>query len=840
MTIIFSPKEINLDAETDSLQILSDDVTDFKWGKSPVQRTIDELLNYGIINLDKPANPTSHEVVSFVKKILNIPRAGHSGTLDPKVTGVLPTALGKATRILDTLLLAGKEYVCNMRLHKDVDEKKIEQIMKDYIGDIYQRPPMRASVKRVLRVRRIYDTEIIEIEERDVLFRISCQAGTYIRKYCLHPETQILTLKGTISAFEFYKSPNTIFSFNNGEVHEKNPSAVQEIVSPSKLIKITMDSGVSFKVTPDHEILKSTYNGYDMTEAADLKAGDYLVKSLEIPFLSEKIVISDLLDDEYLIDQEDIKEKCKDAIMSKYGSIREMSRILNIDRKPFLTNSDISIKIKHLKQAEIYEEVKEQIFRFKTTRGKSLELKELDETFFYLLGLIASDGNNTKEENTKRYTRLIFNNTKKQLIDKFAKLYQKIFPDVDFSIRKDKNDVWCLSTSNSLMATIAASLGIKSPKKESDFSPLLKIESNLLKSYLRGYFDGDGSAYIKKYKNQVKSRISLYTVSKEEALVLHKILLKLKIENKIFSKKRKLNDYNFKIYEVSIGNIGAEHRFIDEIGTNHPDKKNKLKRIRSINQNHEYGDKLHIGLHYHQELVKFKTELKKLMGGNLNRLLNNKLPITRNFYKKASQHVELLPMDNFVIEKIKRVSIVKGTRYVYDMTVPETHNFLIETGYVSSNCHDIGQSLSCGAHMKELRRTKSGPFTEDEFLSSLQDLYDAFSLYKEENNEIPLRNIILPMEYGITHLPKIIVKDSAIDPLCHGAPLGLPGVSKFSKNFTSGELISILSLKHELVAFGETQMNAKDLEEKESGLVASVKRVLMPIGTYQSRKKDIS
>ncbi len=338
MTITFSPKEINLDPDSNSLKIISDDVTDFRWGKLPIQRTIDELLNYGIINLDKPANPTSHEVVSFVKKILNIPKAGHSGTLDPKVTGVLPTALGKATRILDSLLLAGKEYVCNMRLHKDVDEEKIKQIMKEYVGDIYQRPPMRASVKRVLRVRRIYNTEIIDIEGRDVLFQISCQAGTYIRKYA----------------------------------------------------------------------------------------------------------------------------------------------------------------------------------------------------------------------------------------------------------------------------------------------------------------------------------------------------------------------------------------------------------------------------------------------------------------------------------------------------------------------HDIGQSLSCGAHMKELRRIKSGPFTEDDFLSSLQNLYDAWSLYKEENEEIPLRNIILPMEYGIKHLPKIIVKDSAIDPLCHGAPLGLPGVSKFSKVFDSGELIAILSLKHELVAFGETQMNAKDLEEKESGLVASVKRVLMPIGTYQSKKKDNS
>ncbi|MBY9001837.1 MAG: RNA-guided pseudouridylation complex pseudouridine synthase subunit Cbf5, partial [Candidatus Heimdallarchaeota archaeon] len=119
MTLIFSPPKLTFD-DKQSLKVLSRDVTDFKWGKMPSARTIDELLNYGIINLDKPPNPTSHEVVSYVKRILNIPKAGHSGTLDPQVTGILPTALGKATRILDTLLLAGKEYVGNMRIHADV------------------------------------------------------------------------------------------------------------------------------------------------------------------------------------------------------------------------------------------------------------------------------------------------------------------------------------------------------------------------------------------------------------------------------------------------------------------------------------------------------------------------------------------------------------------------------------------------------------------------------------------------------------------------------------------------------------------------------------------------
>ncbi|MEK6904188.1 MAG: RNA-guided pseudouridylation complex pseudouridine synthase subunit Cbf5, partial [Nanoarchaeota archaeon] len=108
----------------------------------------------------------------------------HSGTLDPNVSGVLPIALGKATRIVQTLLPAGKEYVCLMRLHKDVDENRIRSVMEKFIGKITQLPPVKSAVKRQLREREIYYLNIMEISGKDVLFRIGCQAGTYIRTVC--------------------------------------------------------------------------------------------------------------------------------------------------------------------------------------------------------------------------------------------------------------------------------------------------------------------------------------------------------------------------------------------------------------------------------------------------------------------------------------------------------------------------------------------------------------------------------------------------------------------------------------------------------------------------------
>ncbi|MHA1229494.1 MAG: RNA-guided pseudouridylation complex pseudouridine synthase subunit Cbf5 [Candidatus Helarchaeota archaeon] len=156
--------------------------TDPAYGCYPEKRPLKDYINYGIINLDKPAGPTSHEVAVWVRKILKIPKTGHAGTLDPKVTGVLPIALNETCKILQSLLKVGKEYVCIMFLHKDIPEIKIRKIMGEFVGKIYQRPPLRSSVKQVLRIREIYYLDILEIEGRNVLFVVGCEAGTYIRK----------------------------------------------------------------------------------------------------------------------------------------------------------------------------------------------------------------------------------------------------------------------------------------------------------------------------------------------------------------------------------------------------------------------------------------------------------------------------------------------------------------------------------------------------------------------------------------------------------------------------------------------------------------------------------
>src|SRR3989344_9662645 len=138
-----------------------------KFGEDPNNRPVDHLLTYGIININKPKGPTSHQVSAYVQQILGISKSGHSGTLDPHVTGVLPVAIEKATRIVQTLLKAGKEYVGIMHLHTDVSEEEIKRAAEEFTGKIEQLPPIRSAVKRRLRTREIYYLEILEVEGRD-------------------------------------------------------------------------------------------------------------------------------------------------------------------------------------------------------------------------------------------------------------------------------------------------------------------------------------------------------------------------------------------------------------------------------------------------------------------------------------------------------------------------------------------------------------------------------------------------------------------------------------------------------------------------------------------------
>ncbi|WWC70773.1 centromere/microtubule-binding protein cbf5 [Kwoniella pini CBS 10737] len=174
----------------DKLLVRSSHFTPIPTGVSPLKRDLQTYVKSGVINLDKPSNPSSHEVVAWLKRILRVEKTGHSGTLDPKVTGCLIVCIDRATRLVKSQQGAGKEYVCVVRFHDKVvnGEKAVSRALETLTGALFQRPPLISAVKRQLRVRTIYESKLIEYDEKRNMgvFWVSCEAGTYIRTLCVH------------------------------------------------------------------------------------------------------------------------------------------------------------------------------------------------------------------------------------------------------------------------------------------------------------------------------------------------------------------------------------------------------------------------------------------------------------------------------------------------------------------------------------------------------------------------------------------------------------------------------------------------------------------------------
>ncbi|KAK5166308.1 centromere/microtubule-binding protein cbf5 [Saxophila tyrrhenica] len=159
-------------------------------GCTPLRRELKQYISSGVICLDKPSNPSSHEVVAWLKRMLRVERTGHSGTLDPKVTGCLIVCIDRATRLVKSQQGAGKEYVCVLRMHSKLPggQAQLARALETLTGALFQRPPIISAVKRQLRIRTIHESKLLEFDNDRQLavFWVSCEAGTYIRTLCVH------------------------------------------------------------------------------------------------------------------------------------------------------------------------------------------------------------------------------------------------------------------------------------------------------------------------------------------------------------------------------------------------------------------------------------------------------------------------------------------------------------------------------------------------------------------------------------------------------------------------------------------------------------------------------
>lgn len=188
-----------------------------------------------------------------------------------------------------------------------------------------------------------------------------------------------------------------------------------------------------------------------------------------------------------------------------------------------------------------------------------------------------------------------------------------------------------------------------------------------------------------------------------------------------------------------------------------------------------------------------------------------------------------------------RASVKRALRtrviYYFDILEIEGRNVLFKVGceagtYIRKLVHDIGKALGCGAHMQELRRIRAGPFTEDSGLVTLHDVLYLYEKWKETGDISLLRKFVMPMEKMLEFLPKVFIKDSAVDAICHGAHLTAPGIAYIETDIKPTDPVAILTLKGEAVALGTAVASTEEMLKATYGIMVKTERVLMPRGTY--------
>jgi len=243
------------------LHVRTSHYTPLPCGSSPLARPLKDHLSYGVINLDKPANPSSHEVVSWIKKILRVEKTGHSGTLDPKVTGCLIVCIDRATRLVKAQQSAGKEYVAVARLHAACNVAKVQRSVETLTGALFQRPPLISAVKRQLRIRTIYESKLLEYdEERNLgVLWLSCEAGTYVRTLCVH--LGLLTGAGG--------HMQELRRVRSGALHEKdNLVTMHDVLDAQYVYDTTKDETYLRRVVMPLEVILTKYKRIVVKDSA--------------------------------------------------------------------------------------------------------------------------------------------------------------------------------------------------------------------------------------------------------------------------------------------------------------------------------------------------------------------------------------------------------------------------------------------------------------------------------------------------------------------------------------------------------------------------------------------
>ena len=279
----------------------------------------------GFINMIKPTGETSSNVVCKVKKILQTKKVGHLGTLDPAASGVLPLAVGKATKFFDYFLNKDKKYIALVEFGTETDtldsygnitnkndikinEDMIKDVLHEFIGEIYQVPPKYSAIKidgkRAYELARenanfelkarkitIFDLKLIKnCKNNRFLFEVHCSAGTYIRTLFSDIAVRLNTISYTPVII---RTKSGLFDINSAVT-------LEELENNQKILSIEDVFKGFIKIDVDEKIANKLINGQklssNMVENAKNIIGDFFIS-----YKNELIGMYENVDDDLVL-----------------------------------------------------------------------------------------------------------------------------------------------------------------------------------------------------------------------------------------------------------------------------------------------------------------------------------------------------------------------------------------------------------------------------------------------------------------------------------------------------------------------------------------------------------
>lgn len=516
---------------------------------------------------------------------------------------------------------------------------------------------------------------------------------------CLPPEEEIILGNGEIikigDLVNSKKKRSEVLSFSDFSPKLGKISNKFKIKSPKKLVEISISSGISVKLTKDHKVLIDSKNGPEWKEAKDIKVGDYVYCPSKIDIKGVEISIFDCLPNNLSVRlNNNLKKAIKRKLIEKYGNLKNSSKKLGINYQR-LSASSKYLKVKEIRK--IFKDTgldfRNKIKEFACAGGKYvLSCAKIDTKIMYLLGLISSDGyiHIAKRGKGKTYA-VTFDNSEISLIEKFANIYKKIFPNRKFNIRK-QGSIYRFRTYNIILAHIANFFGIKGIRKRNDFKKIFQLSEELIASFLAGYFDGDGCVIISKDNDRNLPKIFISFATKEE-IVAKRIYLLLKRIGVVSKITRTMN--------VRIGDRDNIIKFAKLVKSQHPRRKKLLRKsIKELLPRNGISSLTKAPLICGKLLKELRSKLKiyqKNLGVDLslvskieNLSFRTSKQTIKKIFKKlnALDEVKKFVSDDFYLDKVVNIKEIDAKdSWVYNIEVEKFHCFIPSGAFVVKNCN---------------------------------------------------------------------------------------------------------------------------------------------------------